>query len=481
VATRLLLLCAAASLLRAQSPGTFTPTGSMATSRENHTATLLWNGKVLITGGVYLGPPAERVLKDAEVYDPGTGMFSGTGDMTTPRSAHTATLLADGRVLITGGAGGASTLSSVELYDPATGAFSRTADMTQPRAFHVAALMQDGRVLIAGNAIPESVHTAEIYDPLSQTFAIAGPLSFSATQLTVLADGRVLIQGTADDDTNSAVLYDPRTGTFSATGSTGTISFNPPSNTNLLPSGKVLDTDLDDGCDDPTDFAVIYDPAAGSFSQESMAATRRNASATTLSDATVLIAGGGTSNVPPPSWFASATSGAEIYDPVANTFAATGSMSSDRESHTATLLLDGSVLVAGGWSYVFGSIADAEIYHPAKTVPPPALLSLSGDGSGPAAVLHGSTQQVVSKGNPASAGEVLEIYATGLLNASVVPPQISIGGRMAEVLYFGQAPGYLGLNQINVRVPAGLAASSAVPVRLRYLDRISNEVTLAVQ
>jgi large repetitive protein len=484
MATRFLLFCAAASLLRAQSQGTFTPTGSMTTSRESHTATLLWNGKVLIAGGVYLGPlgpPAGGILKDAEIYDPGAGIFSGTGAMTTPRSGHTATLLADGKVRITGGAGGDTTLTSAELYDPATGAFSRTGDMTQPRAFHTAALMPDGRVLIAGNAIPESVLTAEFYDPLTQSFSPAGSLSFSAYQLTVFADGRVLIQGSADDYTTSAALYDPRTSTFTTTGPAGMIPFNPPRNTSLLASGQVLDIDLDDGCGDPDDSVGIYDPASGTFAEERMVVERRNASATMLSDATVLIAGGGTVNTPPLLWAVWATNGAEIYDPVANTFTATGSLNGNREGHSATLLQDGSVLVAGGWGFDLGSIAEAEIYHPSRTVPPPALLTLSGDGSGGAAVLHGSTQQVVSPSNPASAGEVLEIYATGLLNASVVPPLVSIGGRVAELLFFGKAPGYDGLNQINARVPAGLTASSAAPVRLRYLDRFSNQVTLAIQ
>lgn len=108
------------------------------------------------------------------------------------------------------------------------------------------------------------------------------------------------------------------------------------------------------------------------------------------------------------------------------------------------------------------------------------LLSVSGNGAGQGAILHPGTSQVASSANPALIGEVLEMYVTGLVDGSTVPPQITIGDRVAEILFFGKAPGFAGLNQVNVRVP-GITPGTAVPVRLTYLGRLSNEVTIGVR
>ena len=138
------------SLVIAQPAGTFTPTGSMTTPRSSHTATLLTDGRVLITGGSGTG--------SAELYDPSTGTFTATLHMTTVRDGYTATLLPDGKVLIAGGLAGnnSPTLASAELYDPHTGTFAATGNMTVARFEHVATLLANGKVLIAGGIDPES-------------------------------------------------------------------------------------------------------------------------------------------------------------------------------------------------------------------------------------------------------------------------------------------------------------------------------------
>jgi hypothetical protein len=213
--------------LRAQSPGTFTATGDLLPIEQNFApqATLLLNGKVLITGSI------------AELYDPASRSFSPAGS-TESWLGRTATRFADGRVLLTGGDPTGS--NHAELYDPATGAFIPTGNMTIPRNGPNSVLLANGKVFIVGgevwmDAVRLTDIPAEIYDPDSGTFtatgsfAAAGPGTMNAT---LLADGKVLVLAYYS---SLAGIYDPATGTFRTVGpgpSTSTAT--------LLANGKVL-------------------------------------------------------------------------------------------------------------------------------------------------------------------------------------------------------------------------------------------------
>jgi Tol biopolymer transport system component len=351
----------------ALSPG-FSWTGSMNAKAEgfwSDTAALLADGRVLIVHACDTG---------VELYDPATGTFSLTGSLTVPRAGQTATLLSSGRVLIAGGdsCGGAEhpgIWASAELYDPATGTFSPTGSMSRPRMSHTATLLADGRVLIAGGITGEnplaslsvvlaSDHTAdtsaqvltsaELYDPATGTFSRTGSMSDfrNSHTATLLPDRRVLVVGGGGEgyaSRTSAELYDPATGTFRPTGSM-TIGRWLHAAT-LLRDGRVLITGGRAPDDTTAATAEMFDPGSGRFSSAgSMDASRQQHTATLLRDGRVLIAGGyqqdGTT------W--EVLSSTELFDPGTGTFTPIGSMGDRRDGHTATLLDDGRVLIAGG-------------------------------------------------------------------------------------------------------------------------------------
>jgi hypothetical protein len=145
--------------------GVWTATGSMATARYNHTATLLPSGQMLVAGGI--SEDGVNSLASAELYDPATGVWTATGSMATARTVHTATLLPNGQVLVAGGSEDfiSGYLASAELFDPATGMWTDTGSMAAARGHHTATLLPNGQVLVAGGRDDDAIlASAELYD-----------------------------------------------------------------------------------------------------------------------------------------------------------------------------------------------------------------------------------------------------------------------------------------------------------------------------
>ncbi len=339
--------------------GSFTVLGaSMTAPRSGHTATLLTSGKVLITGGANGVADAS-----AELYDPTTSAFTATGSMTEARIGHTATLLDDSArsVLILG-----SVDMTAELYNPALGTFTATGSMHHARTSPTATLLSGsgpnaGKVLIVGGNTASGDLVAELYDPGIGTFTDTGSTTIvrsghTATLLTAgpLA-GQVLIAGgsAGGSDSASAELFNPATGIFTKTGDM-TVTRSEHTATELgtqdgAQNGDVLIVGTDGSAD-------LYDQTRGTFArigsllmQSSYAHT-----ANLRNDGTVLAAGGyGFPRCEPGSWCPCARvsvsgTAAALFAPESDGFTATGSLGTGRDSHTATVLADGTVLIVGG-------------------------------------------------------------------------------------------------------------------------------------
>jgi hypothetical protein len=376
---------AAAAAATATSAPTGTPvptptrqTGQMTTGRTHHTATALADGRVLVAGGY----PDNTPMASADLYDPETRTFRATGPMATARGFHTATRLSDGRVLVAGGNPGAwdyagPLIASAEVYDPTTGTFGPTGSMTTARDVHTATLLLDGRVLITGgeDRFRHPLASAELYDPGTGTFSPTGSMA-AARDLhvaTLLADGRVLVTGgtpfgmynsDAGQVLASAEVYDPKSGSFSPAGSM--VVPRASHTATLLKDGRVLVTggaksNMDGTGTTSLASAELWDPKTGKFTTTgSMTVARTFQEATLLADGRVLVTGGCADGW---YWNDHFYAEAEIYDPTTGRFAATGSMADALVAQTATLLLDGRVLIAGGYDGT-AHVTTTELYDP---------------------------------------------------------------------------------------------------------------------
>jgi|GEM_PF-2930975 len=355
-------------------PGRWAPTGSMTVGRGNPyqgraTATLLADGRVLVAGGA--SDPDGIPLASAEVYDPHTGRWTATGSMSAGRANHTATLLGDGRVLVAGGAHDNGlifeNLASAELYDPATGHWTTTGSMAAGQESATALLLPDGKVMVVGV-------TAETYDPGSGRWSPNPGFSGFASAAVVLPGGAVLAFDTV---ARTVWRYNPAGHAWSRDGRlAGGQRYGHPTAT-LLPTGRVLVAGgfraTPSGPPLATDSAEVYDPALHRSARTSapMESARDYHTATLMPDGRVLLVGGldqqAAGCCPQPT--------AELFDPARAAFFPTGALAASRPgraAHTATLLRSGDVLVAGGLTGSFDFLppilASAELYRSGCTI-----------------------------------------------------------------------------------------------------------------
>lgn len=327
----------------AQSP-TWTLTGNLNAGRGGHTATLLTNGKVLVAGGG--GFPCTgnfcyaTVNGSAELYDPATGTWTMTGSLNRRRTQHSATLLQNGKVLVLGGYDygyphwSFSYINSVELYDPSTGSWRATAGPVSNYIANAATLLKTGKVLaVFQKESPSNVLIAELYDPATETWSSTNaPTAFG--MLRSSSNGRIISVSPAGYES-----FDPSNGQWTRLGGFNVI--------HLVSTATVLNNDrvlITGESRSSTKLAEIFDTATGTSSPTGNPRTSGGGQATLLSNGDVLVSGGATcSDVE-----CHSLDNAEVYNQASGTWSLISPLQKTRYRHSATLLTDGKVLLAGG-------------------------------------------------------------------------------------------------------------------------------------
>src|SRR5262249_48475009 len=344
-----------------------------------------------VAGGAY-GDFIFIATRRAELYDPATGKWTPTNDLNGIRANHTATLLPNGKVLVAGGEEAdfdGPIIRSAEIYDPATGRWTTTGSLSEVRAYHTATLLPNGNVLVAGGCC---------------TFGFNG-------QRTV-------------NTINTAELYDPSTGSWSATGSLST--------------------------------------------------AHQDQSATLLPDGKVLLAAGFATNMPLNFGFYTVLNTTELYDPSTGSWSLTSSLNTERYGHTATLLSNGKVLVAGGSrksGNVFTTLKGAELFDLSQPQ--------SGTVTSVSAASYG-LMGLASEGIAAGFGAGL---ATATIGAATLPLRTKLAGTTVKIKDSAGAERLAPLfsvspTQVNYQIPVGTAAGAATVIITSGDGSVSTGVSL---
>ncbi len=307
------------------------------------------SGGTVSSSGVYTAPPTlgtfhVQATSVANPNDSSTATlqvsrFSLGSNSLFPHDRGAATRLMDGRTLLCGGYGS----KKAEIFDPAFGTFNPVGDLSVVRMSPTATLLSNGKVLVAGGY---ELKSAELFDPATNAFS---PLPDMTDQRAghsaiLLNTGKVLLVGT---DSNlgmlSTDLFDPDTGCFIRTGDLHDSRRHP--SATLLPDGRVLVSGgfLDKFPGNVLATAELYNPQTGKWARAgSMNTGRAFHSATLLANGKVVVAGGVDETY-------NSLNSAEVFDPALGTSMNTGSLAKPRDSHTALRLSDGTVFIASGW------------------------------------------------------------------------------------------------------------------------------------
>ncbi len=333
-----------------QEPTRFVATGSLTTGRTNHTATLLADGRVAVIGGEdYDYAP----LASIEVFDRATEIFTEASALVTPRTNHTATRLPSGLVLVVGGGrtnsiggpAGEDVLGSVELFDPVAGSVQAAAALVTARSHHTATLLLDGRVLVVGGA----------------------------------SDGHVT-SPSFGDEVGSAEIYDPADGAWHETAPLAAPRFL--HTATILGDGRVLVAGGSNAAEDQIVATEIFDPADETWSPgPPLAEARVFHAAAALPDGGALVVAGKLANIK-----FLATS--ERTSPAADAFTASAALPESRTGVGLSVLPSGRLLASAGLhgsTSGFNLLDDAHVFDPAADTWSPI------DGLATARVLHTST------------------------------------------------------------------------------------------
>ncbi len=479
--------------------GAWSATGSLSAPRNLASAVLLANGKVLITGGL---SGNSTLLNTAEAYDPATGTWSATGSFSNARVFHTATLLASGKVMIVGGNNNLNmglTLRSAELYDPATGTWSATGNLITTRQTHTATLLQNDKVLISAGFANNSttLTSAELYDPAIGAWSATGNLSVFRETAMLLPNGKVLATG-GDGGSITTELYNPVTGAWSA-GANLTTKRNSHTVT-LLSNAKVLAAAGTGDGQNGLSSAELFDAAAlggatvtvsaASYGVEVASEAIVSAFGANLASSTLAA-----TTLPLPTSLAGAT--VKVKDSAATErnaplfFVSPGQINYQIPPGTAvgiaTITITNGASISTGMAQIGSTSPGLFTFNAAGTGVVAAVARRFRNNqelpSETVAQLDAQNQWIT---RPIDLGPetdlvILEMFGTGFRSHGNAPTAVKIGEADAQVFYVGLAPGFVGLDQLDVSLPRSLIGRGEVDIVLTVDGKTANTVKVNVR